>query len=210
MIKWLKNNKPTRQLQTLQLWNQLTTNITLWHHLQLLVPHNQHWVWQWQLESKWQTIAKVSEVGLDKASDICVLVAALTFTAWSSKIRIPSLDFSFLVYKTKDLNYGISKVLPNSKTGWPQNTSVTDYSCPQKIHMLNPNLLWEWLGLDEVMRVKSESEVAQPCPTFRNPMDCSRPGPSIHGIFQARVQEWGAIAFSHSQVCNPNLGIVLL
>ena len=46
------------------------------------------------------------------------------------------------------------------------------------------------------MKVKSESEVAQSCPTLRNPMDCSPPGLSIHGIFQARVLEWGAIAFS--------------
>ena len=46
------------------------------------------------------------------------------------------------------------------------------------------------------MKVKSESEVAQSCPTLRNPMDCSLPGSSIHGIFQARVLEWGAIAFS--------------
>ena len=43
------------------------------------------------------------------------------------------------------------------------------------------------------MKVKSESEVAQSCPTLSNPMDCSLPGPSIHGIFQARVLEWGAI-----------------
>ena len=43
---------------------------------------------------------------------------------------------------------------------------------------------------------KSESEVAQSCPTLRDPMDCSLPGSSIHGIFQARVLEWGAIAFS--------------
>ena len=48
------------------------------------------------------------------------------------------------------------------------------------------------------MKVKSESEVAQSGPTFRNPMDCSLSGPSIHGIFQARVLEWGAIAFSSS------------
>ena len=41
-----------------------------------------------------------------------------------------------------------------------------------------------------------ESEDAQLCPTPSNPMDCSPPGPSIHGIFQARVLEWGAIAFS--------------
>ena len=46
------------------------------------------------------------------------------------------------------------------------------------------------------MKVKSESEVAQSCPTLSNPMDCSPPGSSIHGIFQARVLEWGAIAFS--------------
>ena len=44
--------------------------------------------------------------------------------------------------------------------------------------------------------VKSESEVAQSCPTLSDPMDCSLPGSSVHGIFQARVLEWGAIAFS--------------
>ena len=43
---------------------------------------------------------------------------------------------------------------------------------------------------------ESESEVAQLCPTVSDPMDCSPPGSSVHGIFQARVLEWGAIAFS--------------
>ena len=46
----------------------------------------------------------------------------------------------------------------------------------------------------QCMDVKSESEVAQLCPTLSDPMDCSLPGSSIHGIFQARVLEWGAIA----------------
>ena len=46
------------------------------------------------------------------------------------------------------------------------------------------------------MKVKSESEVTQSCLTLSDPMDCSLPGPSVHGIFQARVLEWGAIAFS--------------
>ena len=46
------------------------------------------------------------------------------------------------------------------------------------------------------MKVKSEIEVAQSCPTLSDPMDCSLPGSSVHGIFQARVLEWGAIAFS--------------
>ena len=46
------------------------------------------------------------------------------------------------------------------------------------------------------MKVKSESEVIQSCPTLSDLMDCSPPGSSVHGIFQARVLEWGAIAFS--------------
>ena len=46
------------------------------------------------------------------------------------------------------------------------------------------------------MKVKSESEVAESCPTLRNPMDCNPPGSNAHGIFQARVLEWVAIAFS--------------
>ena len=48
----------------------------------------------------------------------------------------------------------------------------------------------------QCMKVKSESEVTQSCPTISNPMDCSLLGSSVHGIFQARVLEWGAIAFS--------------
>ena len=48
----------------------------------------------------------------------------------------------------------------------------------------------------QCMKVKSESEVAQSCQTLSDPMDCSPPSSSIHGIFQARVLEWGAIAFS--------------
>ena len=48
----------------------------------------------------------------------------------------------------------------------------------------------------QCMKVKSESEVAQSCPTLSDPIDCSLPGSSIHGIFQARVLEWGANAFS--------------
>ena len=48
----------------------------------------------------------------------------------------------------------------------------------------------------QCMKMKSESEVAQSCPTPSDSMDCSLPGSSIHGIFQARVLEWGAIAFS--------------
>ena len=55
------------------------------------------------------------------------------------------------------------------------------------------------------MKVKSESEGTQLRPTLSEPMDCSLPGSSIHGIFQARVLEWGAIAFSDALCyCWPN------
>ena len=46
------------------------------------------------------------------------------------------------------------------------------------------------------MKVKSENEVSQSCPTLSDPVDCSPPGSSVHGIFQVRALEWGAIAFS--------------
>ena len=52
----------------------------------------------------------------------------------------------------------------------------------------------------QCIKVKSESEVAQSCLTLSDPMDCSLPGSSVHGIFQARVLEWGAIAFSEATV----------
>ena len=50
------------------------------------------------------------------------------------------------------------------------------------------------------MKMKSESEAAQSCPTLRDPMDRSPPGSSVHGILQARVLEWGAIAFSENHI----------
>ena len=55
------------------------------------------------------------------------------------------------------------------------------------------------------MKVKGESEIAQPCPTLSDPMDCSPPGSSVHGIFQARVLEWGAIALSRDQTQVPRI-----
>ena len=63
----------------------------------------------------------------------------------------------------------------------------------------------------QCMKVKSESEVAQSCPTLSDPMDCSLPGSSVHGIFQARVVEWVAIAFSAKPVYHiPILNSLLL
>ena len=60
------------------------------------------------------------------------------------------------------------------------------------------------------MKVKSESEVAQSCPTLSNPMDCSLPGSSIHGIFQARVLDWGATRKKWTQLKAPHLFLILI
>ena len=59
----------------------------------------------------------------------------------------------------------------------------------------------------QCMKVKRESEVAQLCLTLRDPMDCSLPGSSVHGIFQARVLEWGAIAFSNQYANKSQISI---
>ena len=73
-------------------------------------------------------------------------------------------------------------------------------SCPTLCDPI-PGILQarHWSGLPfppPMYKSESESEVAQLCPTLHNPMDCSLPGSSVHGIFQARVLEWGADAFS--------------
>ena len=58
------------------------------------------------------------------------------------------------------------------------------------------------------MKVKSESEVAQSCPTLSNLMDCSLPGSSVHGIFQARALEWDAIAFFIRMSSGPQIDVI--
>ena len=58
------------------------------------------------------------------------------------------------------------------------------------------------------MKVKSESEVAQSCPTLLDPMDCSLQGSSVHGILQGRVLEWGAIAFSAGHLYGEKISVI--
>ena len=82
---------------------------------------------------------------------------------------------------------------------------MSDSVWPHRQQPTRPRSPWDSPGkntgvgchfLLQCMKVKSESAVAQSCPTLSNPMDCSLPGSSIHGLFQARVLEWVAIAFS--------------
>ena len=89
-----------------------------------------------------------------------------------------------------------------------KSESEVAQSCPTPSNPLQPTRLvrpWDFPGkstgvgchfLLQCMKVKSESDVTQSCPTLCDPMDCSLPGSSVHGIFQARVLEWGAIVFS--------------
>ena len=82
---------------------------------------------------------------------------------------------------------------------------MSDSVRPHRRQPTRPHRPWDSPGkntgvgchfLLQCMKVKSESEVTQSCQTLSNPMDCSLPGSSVHGIFQARVLEWVAIAFS--------------
>ena len=86
---------------------------------------------------------------------------------------------------------------------------MSDFVRPQRWQPIRLPRPWDSPGkntgvgchfLLQCMKVKSESEAAQSCLTLSDPMDCSIPGSSVHGIFQARVLEWGAIAFRDSQI----------
>ena len=81
-----------------------------------------------------------------------------------------------------------------SDSVWPHRRQPTRLPRPWESPGKNTGVGCHFLL--QCIKVKSESEVAQSCPTLRDPMDCSLPGSSIHGIFQARVLEWDAIAFS--------------
>ena len=80
----------------------------------------------------------------------------------------------------------------------PHRRRPTRLPCPWDSPGKNTGVGYHFLL--QCMKVKSQSEVAQSCPTLSDLMDCSLPGSSVHGIFQARVLEWGAIAFQFSSV----------
>ena len=84
----------------------------------------------------------------------------------------------------------VASVVSNSVR--PQRQQPTRLPCPWDSPGKNTGVGCHFLL--QCMKVKSKSEVTQSCPTFIDPMDCSLPGSSVHGIFQTRVLEWGAIA----------------
>ena len=88
-----------------------------------------------------------------------------------------------------------------SDSVWPHRRQPTRLPCPWDSPGKNTGVGCHFLLF---MKVKSESEVAQSCPTLSDPMACSLPGSSIHGTFQAKVLEWGAIAFSEEDIWMAN------
>ena len=128
------------------------------------------------------------------ADSLCVL-RALTFSLFLlSSLLHPHLNG--FISKSPFYNNIAHAKLPQSCPTLcdPRDSSPPGSPCPWDSPGKNTGLgchfLLQW------MKMKGESEVVQSCPTLSDPMDCSLPGSSAHGIFQARVLEWGAIAFS--------------
>ena len=107
---------------------------------------------------------------------------ALEIGFWS----VGSVLNSFLIVCCRE----VTSVVSNSV--WPHRRKPTRFPRPWGSPGKNTGVGCHFLL--QCMKVKSESEFTQSCPTLRDPMDCSPPGSSIHGIFQATALEWGAIA----------------
>ena len=116
------------------------------------------------------------------------------------KLRCLKIGFHRLEqYKIKILLDGINNRLLLSHFSRVRLCATPETAAHQAPPSLGFSRQEHWSGLPfllQCMKVKSESEIAQSCPTLSDPIDCSLPGSSVHGIFQARVLEWGAIAFS--------------
>ena len=110
------------------------------------------------------------------------------------------LNFHFMCLAITSVSVNMLLLLSPSvvsDSAWPQRWQPIRLPHPQVSPGKNTGVGCQCLL--QCMKVKSESEVAQSCLTRSDPMDCSPPDSSVHGIFQARVLEWGAIAFSISE-----------
>ena len=147
-----------------------------------------------ETETGWLTTSS----GKQNLWGFCHRITLPVHTFWIFKIKLAAV-FDIISSSDKYLSANYDNTAA-ATAKWPQ-------SCPTLCDPINGRLPRPWDSPDkntgvrchcllQCMKVKSESEVAQSCPTPSDPMDCSPPGPSIHGIFQARVLEWVSIAFS--------------
>ena len=149
---------------------------------QLSAQDYQHWIAKW--------IRNFCHYKLMAFGGILVwlwIIFALFFTI--NVINCQSLNHNTYVHR-----YYAAKSLHSCLTVRPHRRQPTRLCRPWDSPGKNTGVGCHFLL--QCMKVKSESEVAQSCPTLSDPMDCSPPGSSVHGIFQARALEWGAIAFS--------------
>ena len=111
---------------------------------------------------------------------------------WGAQILFFQTVCADLLGKTYDCCCWVTSLVSDSV--WPHRRQPTRLPCPWDSPGKNTGVGFHFLF--QCMKVISEREVAQSCQTLRDPMDCSLPGSYVHGIFQARVLEWVAIAFS--------------
>ena len=113
-------------------------------------------------------------------------------------ILIKASVYSNLHFPDSLANAAASKLLQLCLTLQPHRQQPTRLPCPWDSPGKNTGVGYHFLL--QCMKVKSESEVAHSCPTLSYPVDSSLPGSSVHGIFQARILEWGAIVFSRLSI----------
>ena len=132
------------------------------------------------------------------SSTICIIARTLkqpkcpSTGEWIKMWQIYTMDAAAAAAKSRQSCPTLCDPIDGSPPGSP---------CPWDSPGKNTGMGCDFLL--QCMKVKSESEVAQSCPTLCDPMDCSPPGSSVHGICQARVLEWGAIAFSTMDTTQP-------
>ena len=142
-----------------------------------------------------------AEMHTDVQQKICIrtFVGALFITApeWKQP-KCSSMSERYTVLPSHDGNCPETAAAAKSLQSCPTLCDPID-SNPPGSPVLGFSRQEHWSGLHfllQYIKVKSESEVTQSCLTLSDPMDYRLPGSSIHGIFQAKVLEWGAIAFS--------------
>ena len=121
-----------------------------------------------------------------------MLLISANFIGWKWDLYVVFICISLIAAAAKSLHDSVQ----------PHRRKPTRLPCPWDSPGKNTGVGCHCLL--QRMKVKSGSEVAQSCPTLSDPMDCSLPGSSVHDIFQARVLEWAAIAFSKTFECRAN------
>ena len=117
--------------------------------------------------------------------------------------KLPKINYFIIKNAISVVVAATAKSLQLCPTLWPHRQQPTRLPRPWDYPGKNTGVGCHFLL--QCRKVKSESEIAQLCPTLSYPMDCSPPGSSVHGIFQARVLEWGAIAFSEKASTTPQI-----